>query len=429
MKRTIMKKPKLNWSLGAFILCCLGLTLGACSSKQKLTERGKTCLINSDCEGELICKFESCEPRCVVTRDCEGTETCVGEKNSERVCLSEASRLCSSQQDCPEGLSCAADGRCHEGCFDDGDCATDQDCISSVCVDKNEQAADGGFSPVEGNTIECLANRDCLDGRICSFGHCAPQCAKDKDCPSGKNCEDGACLYPGGEICQEDSQCSTAGESCERNQCRCECLEDVDCASGSCDGCACQNSTAACTLSTDCTTAGQQCLGGECRCECQFDFDCGKNAWCDGCGCHSEAPPKIVDGAAVFNSIQLNAISGVTHVLENLTIYGAYPNLDPLKELRSVQGDLQLLGIPFEDLSFLSNLEEVGGTMRICGSKLDKLDIPFANIRQLGTVIFECNEHLTMAEINAWANALFAKGLLVSTPILLWESGCSCGGV
>lgn len=69
-----------------------------------LAALGGDCVLDSDCDGELVCSFRRCHQACLTTADCEPGQRCV-EAEANKVCLLEAEASCAANSDCPAPVS------------------------------------------------------------------------------------------------------------------------------------------------------------------------------------------------------------------------------------------------------------------------------------------------------------------------------------
>jgi hypothetical protein len=149
---------RFRW-VGSASLVGLPAVLGAviasasCSSTPPPAGVAQGCVLDSDCTGQLVCKFGLCHEACSTSKDCMGA-TCLlpGE------CELPQEKMCSSTLPCVTGLTCANDV-CRSACSPTAKsgsseaCLSGQSCVSvpkssdRVCVDN---AADGGTHPGDG---------------------------------------------------------------------------------------------------------------------------------------------------------------------------------------------------------------------------------------------------------------------------------------
>jgi hypothetical protein len=94
---------------------------------------GDSCILNSDCEGALVCVMGTCHDACHASMDCPIGQSCV-KANDATICQLPAEADC-SRTNCGAGFVCASDLRCRAGCQSAPDCASGQVCVSGVCAD------------------------------------------------------------------------------------------------------------------------------------------------------------------------------------------------------------------------------------------------------------------------------------------------------
>jgi hypothetical protein len=107
----------------------------------------------------------------------------------------------------------------------------------------------GSSGPV--GTPHCVLNSDCKSPLVCALGYCVDQCTESRDCPAGQRCVsleapgdagagsgDGGVATPGAGLscqptdlamCQYTSQCRAPLVCALDQQCRNQCLQDLDC--------------------------------------------------------------------------------------------------------------------------------------------------------------------------------------------------------
>lgn len=225
-----------------------------------LAALGAGCIINSDCEGELVCVFRRCHVECETSADCDLDSRgdrlrCVVGEPPTNVCQLEDEKYCSLHSDCPGDQVCDSIGECRDECVTDKDCVTEQQCVTAICADAEEINGDGtrlegaDTPPAVGDP--CVLNTDCCvdegdaprcdlgsDGQVlvCRNAECTIECFADVDCPpffscaeveagKGGNCvatkqacvpgEQAACACAGGgtgtQVCNAEG---TAFEAC-----------------------------------------------------------------------------------------------------------------------------------------------------------------------------------------------------------------------
>lgn len=131
--------------------------VGGCSSsdeKQRASELGGGCSINSDCQRDYICVFERCHIPCNEDRDCEPEPLrCMKSEESEIfVCQLQDETTCEIDKDCPGDQKCGVDNECRDPCKTQDDCIGDQICAksnecASTVESKDTLDADGNIIP------------------------------------------------------------------------------------------------------------------------------------------------------------------------------------------------------------------------------------------------------------------------------------------
>ena len=314
--------------IAAAILVALPLLSAAsCSDDQieaLVAALGEGCLIDSDCEGDLICVFRRCHIECETTKDCrdrgENTDCVFG--NTSRVCLLPEEEDCVVEEvqtgggvvvprflhsTCPSAqLLCARDGECRNGCELDDDCVGGASCtITGVCageedaVDTGNAINESGEAGVE--TATCIYSSECISPLACQDNQCREACLADADCPDGQECmlvespalgeSFGACrsvnvdpeLPPtctNGMLDAGESDVDCGGPDCAACPSGSACGDASDCASGICDAGTCKVPS--------CTDGVQNAN--------ETDIDCGgpQCAPCgEGDGCYGESDCEL----------------------------------------------------------------------------------------------------------------------------------------
>src|SRR5947207_15027494 len=116
------------------------VSLSRCASDTPPPAAKTACLIDSQCNNPLVCRFESCHSACNETRDCPNkTDRCI-KAGRVGVCqtVEERHEGCTYSSECPEGLKCAVDQVCRVPCLAMDDCLPKQVCTSHVCSDPDE---------------------------------------------------------------------------------------------------------------------------------------------------------------------------------------------------------------------------------------------------------------------------------------------------
>jgi hypothetical protein len=86
-----------------------------------------SCLISSDCDAPLVCRFGTCTTECAGDSDCLEGALCQ-EEDGLGVCNEEAKNLCVYNSDCPGGMVCGPGQICYVECQEDRDCAAPRTC-------------------------------------------------------------------------------------------------------------------------------------------------------------------------------------------------------------------------------------------------------------------------------------------------------------
>lgn len=154
-----------------------------------LAALGGECVLDSDCDGELVCAFRRCHQACATSADCASEERCVSAETL-KVCRLEVEATCSRNSDCPAPLVCGADGSCRNACQTDVDCLSDERCgAEHVCLWPSEPGAASGLGEVGS---ACLRTSECAPPALCISDRCALECDADADCASLR-CVDHRC--------------------------------------------------------------------------------------------------------------------------------------------------------------------------------------------------------------------------------------------
>jgi len=294
----------------------IALVLPACSDDQleaALVALGEGCLIDSDCEGELVCVFRRCHHECDTDKDCVslgvGPYCRLGDRPTH-VCLLDDERSCTTSAECPSAnQTCSYDEVCRDRCSETGECLTGQSCLKGSCANEEEEGLEPSnplLDPqVKGDEGEpCIYNSQCKSPLACIQGLCRVECLDDRDCPSNAACivpppEDvdipdvAECIVkvtttmpptgPGPAHCSDgvtsgDETGVDCGGSCVLCPSGGGCSNGADCMSGVCTSGTCQAPTCndgvlnGSELAVDC--------GGACPSGCPTGTDCASNGDC-----------------------------------------------------------------------------------------------------------------------------------------------------
>src|SRR6187549_2908977 len=130
----------------------------ACSSDSGDGLGGVTakCVLDSDCQHDLVCVFERCHVECQENRDCEGGALCVlTEIEGVFVCQIDDERECDEDVDCEGKQVCDSENQCRDACDSTSECAADLLCSPDLeaCVAPPEDGTGGGGGGgADGNT-------------------------------------------------------------------------------------------------------------------------------------------------------------------------------------------------------------------------------------------------------------------------------------
>lgn len=170
-----------------------GLLLLACPSEDSaLSQLGSGCVLDSDCDGSLVCVFDRCNQACVTSLDCPAGARCV-DGGDAGICQVDAP--CGLNSDCPGSQVCAVDATCRDQCKAAEDCRSGQVCAKGVCAESEEVGDDGALAEqtTAGEGAPCVRASDCEVGMRCLEGKCLYECMQDVDCPSGI-CRENHCI-------------------------------------------------------------------------------------------------------------------------------------------------------------------------------------------------------------------------------------------
>jgi hypothetical protein len=278
----------ISWLRRSGLMLISACLATACGASKKI-DVGGTCLLNSDCNGSLVCTMGKCHDACHTSADCPAGEPCTKVNNSP-VCLVPAEAHCTANVPCGPLLICAADLRCRSDCS--AGCLAGQLCVQGVCTWSDELGSDAGAydvpsldlsgpdTPADGpSTPTCgTLGATCCAGSTCSatdmacsptFGICVkcgiavdlPCCAGDICSAAGTVCATGTCKSCGGS-----NQPCCAGDVCNGVSSLCSSGSCVACGSAGkpcCSGGKCSGAYAACESGVCCGVSGGPCCAGE----------------------------------------------------------------------------------------------------------------------------------------------------------------------
>jgi hypothetical protein len=108
---------------------------------------GVPCVYDSECRHPLICRGGLCGYECLVHGDCSRGEQCIGNRCRVPPCGAvgtpvgvDAGGPCQYTSQCPEPLVCR-DGICSCECLADSDCLVGRVCLASRCVGRIDAGA------------------------------------------------------------------------------------------------------------------------------------------------------------------------------------------------------------------------------------------------------------------------------------------------
>ena len=175
--------------------------VAGCSSAKKI-EVGGACVLNSDCNSQLVCTAGKCHEACRVTTDCQPGQSCVT-VGGVGMCQLPAEAQCSASVPCGPLLICAPDLRCRANCTTAADCTTGQVCVQSVCADStdlvNGQLPQKQPSGVDAGSIDAGAEvASAPDLPTCPAGEETCPCDVNDTCNTGLTCASHLCVRVSG---------------------------------------------------------------------------------------------------------------------------------------------------------------------------------------------------------------------------------------
>jgi hypothetical protein len=210
---TKRKNELLASAIGFIVLVGTG-----CAAVTPLSVIGDQCDKASDCEAPLICGLGRCRRECEATRDCALGLRCIKlpAPSEIGVCQLPEEANCSSDADCPDGLTCfVGEGGCLRPCSETDPCISGEMCSeASKC------------EPLSGATL-CVYDSECDYPLICLNQTCSIECSRGlTDCRVGtfcvqddsESCADGPCMCRIGcdlsapDTCPPGTECTPCGD-------------------------------------------------------------------------------------------------------------------------------------------------------------------------------------------------------------------------
>ena len=114
MKGSCLPRHVAGSPRGLAVLAVAGV-LSGCIPAADPRPVGSECARDADCDEGLVCAYDRCRSECSFDRDCPAGGVCVTSETDPdvRVCTLDVEANCAgSDLTCPDGLSCAPDGRC-----------------------------------------------------------------------------------------------------------------------------------------------------------------------------------------------------------------------------------------------------------------------------------------------------------------------------
>lgn len=292
--------------------------------------QGGTCYACPDPYYSGDCYPWSCDD----SLDCPGGYVCQQNRCQSTSLPSEGS-TCSAPSDCPNGLNCGSDGRCHGGDCSNSGCPDGFVCKLSdaklVCMPTQTDAGTYTGCKNDGACAQAGAGAKCLNGSCVLPEN---QCSDTTQCRTGLKCVDGVCTpsCAGGVPCPIGYSCDTARGVCTGNPTPCgggnACTGDTTCVEDHCvQKCDAQGR---CPGMLVCVNGG--CMPDEkpqfvCDVEGQQD-KCAQGSIClhHSCylGCDADAGPDACKAADTFNICKSVQTGSGTY-----SVCGSSSNLGP----------------------------------------------------------------------------------------------------
>ena len=229
-----------------------------CNSAKRI-DVGGTCILNSDCNGSLVCTMGKCHDACHTYADCPAGQPCTKVDNSP-VCLAKAEAKCAADVPCGPLLICATDLRCRSDC--NAECLSGQLCVQGVCAWSDELDGKGQLVVPDAGAYDALLPVSPADVPIAVGGPEAgveevPDAGVDSQPDVPASPADGSVAPTCGTLgvtCCAGAACSTADIACSPNLgicVKCGVAVDLPC----CAGDACSADGTFCVAGT-CKTCG-----------------------------------------------------------------------------------------------------------------------------------------------------------------------------
>jgi len=188
---------------------------------------GNECILDSDCDSQLICAYGYCHTQCADDRDC------FLEYSMGAVCIRRTDNgvspstfcgvpeYCNTSVDCATGFVCS-EKKCFPICSSNNDCLQSQTCFQGACR-SNAELPDGGVKPGSPG-YPCVINSDC-ETMLCATNGLCTACRVNGDCFAGALCLRGHCVGdggfhgPGGTISSSSSSSGDGGTATSYEYC------------------------------------------------------------------------------------------------------------------------------------------------------------------------------------------------------------------
>lgn len=175
-------------------VCRVAVSIG---SPCELSSQGNSCVDGSFCDASVLTGNT-----CVLSRGrntgCSSPYECASGLSCIRNLCSggKVGDTCFSDANCDLGLSCNSSGRCAVPASEGGSCSDSVPCVAGLSCLTAEMTSSCSPRPVLGES--CAESQACLIGR-CADGTCIDAvadggvCMSDEECLPGRDCNDGLC--------------------------------------------------------------------------------------------------------------------------------------------------------------------------------------------------------------------------------------------